>query len=78
MFESTLLPFQDLAIFFTAFFLCFTEETLKAIGPFYLVSMPGEWKTSGVDSLTLSTDTMNHQSCYWVLGLVGSKISEMK
>ena len=21
---------------------CFSEETLKAVGPFYLVSMPGE------------------------------------
>ena len=24
--------------------LCFSDETLKAVGPFYLVSMPGEVK----------------------------------
>ena len=31
--------------------LCLSEETLKAVGPFYLVSMPGEVKdpTQGVD-----------------------------
>ena len=31
--------------------LCLSEETLKAIGPFYLVSMPGEVKypTQGVN-----------------------------
>ena len=32
-------------------FLCLSEETLKAVGPFYLVSMPGEVKdpTQGVN-----------------------------
>ena len=31
--------------------LCLSEETLKAVGPFYLVSMPGEVKdpTQGVN-----------------------------
>ena len=31
--------------------LCFSDETLKAVGPFYLVSMPGEVKdpTQGVN-----------------------------
>ena len=30
------------------FCLCLSEETLKAVGPFYLVSMPGEIKLPGV------------------------------
>ena len=31
--------------------LCLSDETLKAVGPFYLVSMPGEVKypTQGVN-----------------------------
>ena len=32
--------FATLAISFTTFCQCFSEETLKAVGPFYLVSMP--------------------------------------
>ena len=46
---------------FTPLCLCFSEDTLKAVGPFYLVFMPGEVKTirgwkmkkSVVDPLTL-------------------------
>ena len=34
--------FGTLANLFTP--LCLSEETLKAVGPFYLVSMPGEVK----------------------------------
>ena len=44
-------------------YLCLSEETLKAVGPFYLVSMPGEvkdptslhWKcvTCGLHNTTL-------------------------
>ena len=32
-------------------YICLSEETLKAVGPFYLVSMPGELKdpTQGVN-----------------------------
>ena len=32
--------------------LCLSDETLKAVGPFYLVSMPGEVKdpTQGVNN----------------------------
>ena len=49
--------------------LCLSEETLKAGGPFYLVSMPGEVKdpTQGVnvqtvvDSLTLDKDNSENQ-----------------
>ena len=33
-----------LAIPFTQLCQCLSEETLKAVGPFYLVSMPGEVK----------------------------------
>ena len=33
-----------LAISFTPLCQCLSEETLKAVGPFYLVSMPGEVK----------------------------------
>ena len=33
-----------LAIPFTTLCQCLSEETLKAVGPFYLVSMPGEVK----------------------------------
>ena len=43
--------------------LCFSEETLKAVGPFYLVSMPGEVKdpTQGVN-VKLAVDSLNHMS----------------
>ena len=36
--------FETLAIPFTPLCQCLSEETLKAVGPFYLVSMPGEVK----------------------------------
>ena len=36
--------FGTLAIPFTPPCLCLSDETLKAVGPFYLVSMPGEVK----------------------------------
>ena len=38
------LCFGTLAIPFTPLCQCLSEETLKAVGPFYLVSMPGEVK----------------------------------
>ena len=43
------LYFTELVLKFTQFhsphiYLCLSEETLKADGPFYLVSMPGEIK----------------------------------
>ena len=38
------LRFGTLAISFTPLCQCLSEETLKAVGPFYLVSMPGEVK----------------------------------
>ena len=36
--------FGTLAIPFTLLCECLSDETLKAVGPFYLVSMPGEVK----------------------------------
>ena len=36
--------FGTLAIPFTPPCQCLSDETLKAVGPFYLVSMPGEVK----------------------------------
>ena len=36
--------FGILAIPFTPLFQCLSDETLKAVGPFYLVPMPGEVK----------------------------------
>ena len=36
--------FGTLAIPFTPLCQCLSDETLKAVGPFYLVSMPGELK----------------------------------
>ena len=36
--------FGTLAIPFTPLCQCLSEETLKAVGPFYLVPMPGEVK----------------------------------
>ena len=36
--------FGTLAIMFTPLCQCLSEETVKAVGPFYLVSMPGEVK----------------------------------
>ena len=43
--------FKTWAVSFTPLCLCLSEETLKAVGPFYLVSMPGEEKdpTQGVN-----------------------------
>ena len=38
------LCFGTLAIPFTPLCQCLSEETLKAVGPLYLVSMPGEVK----------------------------------
>ena len=38
------LCFGTLAIPFTPLCQCLSEETLKAVGPFYLVSMPGKYK----------------------------------
>ena len=38
------LCFGTLAIQFTPLCQCLSEETLKAVGRFYLVSMPGEVK----------------------------------
>ena len=38
------LRFGTLAIQFTPLYQCLSEEALKAVGPFYLVSMPGEVK----------------------------------
>ena len=38
--------FESLVIPFTPLCQCLSEETLKAVGPFYLVSMPGEVKDS--------------------------------
>ena len=37
-------PFRNLGDFVHPIFACLSEETLKAGGPFYLVSMPGEIK----------------------------------
>ena len=36
--------FGTLAIPFTLLCQCLSDETVKAVGPFYLVSMPGEVK----------------------------------
>ena len=41
-FESCWGRLENLAISFTPLCQCLSEDTLKAAGPFYLVSMPGE------------------------------------
>ena len=41
---ATVTSLRTLAIPFTPPCQCLSEETLKAVGPFYLVSMPGEVK----------------------------------
>ena len=43
-FETTCCCFETWAISFTPLCPCLSEETLKCVGPFYLVSMPGEVK----------------------------------
>ena len=50
-FESHWYRLETLAISFTPLCQCLSEETLKPVGPFYLVSMPGEVKdpTQGVN-----------------------------
>ena len=47
------LRFGILAIPFTPLCQCLSEETLKAVGPFYLVSMPGEVKKSHQSALEM-------------------------
>ena len=42
--QNHLSRFEAWAISFTPLCLCLSEETLKAVGPFYLVSMTGEVK----------------------------------
>ena len=51
MVQSHLPPVQNLGNFVYPTFACLSEETLKAGGPFYLVSMPAEVKdpTQGVN-----------------------------
>ena len=41
---GTLLGVKTWLSTFEIVYLCLSEETLKAVGPFYLVSMPGEVK----------------------------------
>ena len=50
-FKTTCCHFKTWANLFTPLCSCLSEETLKAVGPFYLVSMPGEVKdpTQGVN-----------------------------
>ena len=49
--NSTEAAWKTLAISFTPHCQCLSEETLKTVGPFYLVSVPGEVKdpTQGVN-----------------------------
>ena len=63
--------FRTLAIPFTPLCQCLSEETLKAVGPFYLVSMTGEvkdptslhWKcVTVVDSTTLKSATVQRKT----------------
>ena len=44
-------PKPPTAVSFTATYVCLSEETLKAVGPLYRVSMPGDVKdpTQGVN-----------------------------
>ena len=50
-FKTTCCHFKTWAISFTPLGPCLSEETVKAVGPFYLVSTPGEVKdpTQGVN-----------------------------
>ena len=50
-FKTICCRFKTWANLFTPLCSCLSEETLKAVGPFYLVSMPGEVKdpTQGVN-----------------------------
>ena len=43
--------FETLAIPFTPLCQCLSDETLNAVGPFYLVFMPGEVKSSHQSAL---------------------------
>ena len=51
-------------------FLCLSEETLKAVGPFYLVSMPGEVKdpTQGIN---LSEETLKAVGPFYLVSMPG-------
>ena len=64
--------FGTLAIPFTPLWQCLSEETLKDVGPFYLVAMPGEVKyptnphwngVTVVDTITHSNPPSWHWHC---------------
>ena len=55
---GTLLGVKNMALYIRdCVSLCISDETLKAVGPFYLVSMPGEVKyaTHGINVLDSTT-----------------------
>ena len=62
---GNLIRFRTLAIPFTPLCECLLEETLKAVGPFYLVSMPGEVKypTSPHWKCVAVVDSTTHPHC---------------
>ena len=63
MVQSHLPPFQNLGSFVHPTFACLSEEPLKAGGPFFLVSMPGEVKnpTQGGKCVTCSGVTNSRE-----------------
>ena len=57
--------FGTLAIPLTLLCQCLSDETLKAVGPFYLVSMPGEVKDpteSALECVTVVDSTSHSKS----------------
>ena len=65
--------FGTLAIPFTQFCQCLSEETLKAVSPFYLVAMPREvkdptslhWKCVTCRGLHHPLETTRHHGPHW-------------
>ncbi len=60
------LRFGTLATLFTPLCQCLSEETLKDVGPFYLVSMPGEVPSNALTSDDLDTQRARVQILLFV------------
>ena len=62
---------ETLAISFTPLCLCLSEETLKAVGPFYLVSMPVSNRTTHFRVL-IQADTSGGRNGINIVSMISS------
>ena len=74
MLSSQLSPLKSWAILFTSHCLCLSEETLKAGGLFYLVSMPGEVKHPTRGTGELGEPSLTIHALYSFFGVAYNKL----